>query len=83
MNTEIKTLAELPFIPAKIRDFAFQYSTAECRPLAYWAGQYGVRSDKIKQWLNRPEVQAYIQIVRDQSPKGYLDEIKRKLREKV
>ncbi|KKK75918.1 hypothetical protein LCGC14_2868890, partial [marine sediment metagenome] len=37
MNTEIKTLAELPFIPAKIRDFAFQYSTAECRPLAYWA----------------------------------------------
>ncbi len=83
MNTEIKTLDALPFIPGRIRDFAFKYSTAECQSLTYWAEQYGVSVNLISKWLNRPGVREYVAICQTQKREGYLDEIKGKLREKL
>ena len=83
-TTKIKKTDDLPFLPERIRKFAFRYATAESKSLKFWAEKYGVATLTISRWLKHTGVRDYLMICQDAARKGesYLSEIKRKLREK-
>ena len=81
-NVEMK-LKALPFIPEKIRFFAYRYAL-ECKePRKFWAGEYGVKVCTVEKWLRHAGVRDYIQICRDKARENtnYQEEIRRKMRE--
>jgi len=56
-------LKDIPFIPERMRDFAFRYAT-EYKPYKFWMKEYGVRESTIGNWLRHEGVRAYIAICR-------------------
>jgi len=59
----IPDLKNLPFIPERMRDFAFRYAT-EYKPSKFWAKEYGVSLKAIDRWLGHEGVRGYIAIAR-------------------
>lgn len=60
---DIPDLNNIPFIPERMRDFAFRYAT-EYKPNAEWAKEYGVGPVTIGTWLRNEGVKSYIALVR-------------------
>lgn len=60
---KLPTLDDLPFIPERMRDFAFRYAT-EYKPWKFWAKEYGVSIKTIEKWLRHEGVRGYIAISR-------------------
>jgi len=60
---ELPDLKDLPFIPERMRDFAFRYAT-EYKPYRFWAKEYGVGDLTIGKWLRHEGVRAYIAVCR-------------------
>lgn len=54
---------ELPFVPERLRDFAFRYAT-EMKPLREWAKIYGVSLSALQKWLSHEGVRALIALTR-------------------
>lgn len=54
---------DLPFIPERLRDFAFRYAT-EMKPQREWAKIYGVSQSAIIKWLANEGVRALIALTR-------------------
>lgn len=64
INVEnIPNLEDLPFIPERMRDFAFRYST-EYMPVKQWAKVYNCSVETIRGWLSHEGVRAYIAVCR-------------------
>ena len=59
----IPNLEDLPFIPERMRDFAFRYAT-EYMPVKQWAKVYNVSPETIRSWLSHEGVRAYIAVCR-------------------
>jgi hypothetical protein len=59
----LPSLDDLPFIPERMRDFAFRYAT-EYKPIKYWAREYGITPARVSAWLQHDGVRAYIAICR-------------------
>lgn len=59
----IPRLEDLPFIPERMRDFSFRYST-EYKPIKVWAKEYNVSEETINKWLRHEGVRAYIAVCR-------------------
>jgi hypothetical protein len=59
----LPSLESLPFIPERMRDFAFRYAT-EYKPHKLWAKEYGVSLVTIEKWLRHEGVRAYIAVCR-------------------
>lgn len=59
----LPSLDDLPFIPERMRDFAYRYAT-EYKPHKFWAKEYGVVVTTIETWLRHEGVRAYIAISR-------------------
>lgn len=59
------SLDDLPFIPERMRDFAFHYAV-EFRSLKGWAKMYNVTLGTIDKWLRNPGVRMYIGLIRYQ-----------------
>ncbi len=80
---KITRTEDLPFIPERIRFFAYRYAM-ECKePRKFWAAEYGVKVCTIERWLRHEGVRDYIEICRNKVRKdiNYLEEIRRKLGE--
>lgn len=60
---DLPDLENLPFVPERMRDFAFRYAT-EYKPIKFWAREYGVAMDTIYKWLGHAGVRGYIAISR-------------------
>ena len=60
---DLPSLDDLPFIPERMRDFAYRYAT-EYKPQKFWAKEYGVRVEAIQKWLRHEGVRSYIAISR-------------------
>lgn len=56
-------MKDLPFIPERLRDFAYRYAT-EYRKHATWAKEYNVSVATIAKWLSNPGVRSYIALTR-------------------
>lgn len=63
--SEVESIEDLPSLPPRLRDFAFDYATSKKR-YATWAQQYGVTENTIGQWIRNPGVQAVVAVVRYQ-----------------
>lgn len=61
--TDLPSLDDLPFIPERMRDFAFRYAT-EYKPVKVWAKTYNVSVVTIDKWLRHEGVRSYIAITR-------------------
>lgn len=61
--SNLPSLDDLPFIPERMRDFAFRYST-EYMPNKVWAKTYNVTVTTIENWLRNEGVRAYIAVCR-------------------
>ena len=61
--TDLPSLDDLPFIPERMRDFAFRYAT-EYMPNKVWAETYNVNIHTIENWLRNEGVCAYIAVCR-------------------
>jgi len=61
--SELPDLKDLPFIPERMRDFAFRYAT-EYKPYRFWAKEYGISARTVEAWLRHESVRAYIAICR-------------------
>lgn len=61
--SELPDLKDLPFIPERMRDFAFRYAT-EYKPHRFWAKEYGISVRTVEAWLRHEGVRAYIAICR-------------------
>lgn len=59
----IPDLRDLPFIPERMRDFAFRYAT-EYMPLTKWAQEYNCSTGRVSKWLSHEGVRAYIAVCR-------------------
>lgn len=59
----LPNLKDIPFIPERMRDFAFRYAT-EYKPYKVWAKEYGVEVRTLYRWLQHEGVRAYIAITR-------------------
>ena len=60
---DLPDLKDLPFVPERMRDFAFRYAT-EYKPNKFWAKEYGVATLTISKWLRHAGVRGYIAISR-------------------
>jgi len=80
-NTETR-LKNLPFIPARIRKFAYRYALEIKRTRAAWAVEFNVKCNVIDRWLRHDGVRAYIAIVRGSAREkiDYLSEIRGRLK---
>lgn len=56
-------LDSLPFIPERMRDFAFRYAT-EYMTVAKWAKEYNCSVHTIEKWMRHEGVRAYIALCR-------------------
>lgn len=56
-------LEDLPFVPERLRDFAFRYAT-EMKPRREWAKIYGVSLSSIGKWLANEGVRALIALTK-------------------
>jgi len=56
-------LKDIPFIPERMRHFAFRFAT-EYRPQSVWAKEFGVHKHTIENWLRHEGVRSYIAITR-------------------
>jgi len=54
---------ELPFVPERLRDFAFRYAT-EYKPLHSWAKIYGVSPSAVSHWLSHEGVRTLVALTR-------------------
>lgn len=61
--TNLPSLDDLPFIPERMRDFAFRYAT-EYMPMRMWAKEYNCAQGSIEKWLRHEGVRAYIAVCR-------------------
>lgn len=61
--TNLPSLDDLPFIPERMRDFAFRYAT-EYMPMRMWAKEYNCSQGSIEKWLRHEGVRAYIAVCR-------------------
>src|SRR3972149_6598415 len=61
--SDLPNLNELPFIPERMRHFAFRYAT-EYKPEKYWVKEFGVAIETIRKWLRHPGVRSYIALSR-------------------
>lgn len=59
----IPDLNNLPFVPERLRDFAFRYAT-EYKPYKQWGAEYGVHPETIEKWLRHEGVKAYVALSR-------------------
>jgi hypothetical protein len=57
--SNLPSIDDLPFIPERMRDFAFRYAT-EYKPTKVWAKEYGVHPHTVEKWLTKKGVRAYI-----------------------
>jgi hypothetical protein len=57
-NTE-----DLPFIPERMRDFAYRYAT-EFKTQQAWSKTYGVNKGTVERWLRHPGVKSYVALAR-------------------
>ena len=57
------SLEEMPFVPERMRDFAFRYAN-EMKPLREWAKVYGVSQSAISKWLANENVRKLIAMVK-------------------
>ncbi len=60
---DLPNLDDLPFIPERMRDFAYRYAT-EYMKEAQWAREYQVTRGTITKWLQHPGVRSYIALAR-------------------
>lgn len=56
-------LSSLPFIPERLREFAFRYAT-EYMPHSAWAKEFNTTEKRIQAWLRHEGVRAYIAVCR-------------------
>ncbi len=54
---------DLPFIPERMRDFAYRYAT-EYKKATAWAKAYDVTVITIQKWLRHPGVKSYVALAR-------------------
>ncbi len=83
-DTEMR-LKNLPFIPSRIRKFAYQYALQCKKTREAWALEFNVKSNVIDRWLRHAGVRDYISIVRETAREktDYLQEIRGRLKDKV
>jgi len=81
----LSKVEDLPFIPERMRDFAFRYAT-EYKPIRVWAETYGVSESAIYKWLSHEGVAALIALTRYERRiyhMGMILQIERKMYESI
>ena len=80
-NTETR-LKNLPFLPARIREFAYRYAFEIRKTRAAWGAEFNVKCNVIDRWLKYPGMKDYVAILQDAAREetDYLSEIKGRLK---
>ena len=81
-TTKIKKTDDLPFIPSRVRKFAYRYALECKKTRAAWAVEFNVKCNVIDRWLKHAGVKDYIVLVQGAAREGinYLEEIKGRLK---
>lgn len=60
---DLPSMDDLPFIPERMRDFAYRYAT-EYKKNTMWAKTYGINIGTLERWLGHPGVKSYVALAR-------------------
>jgi len=82
-NFEITKVEDLPFIPERIRVFAYNYALQPKKQRKVWAKEYGISVRAVESWLRHAGVRDYVAILRSEARENtdHGEEIRRKMEE--